>query len=104
MPKFVKPLNFELGMPDFEFLCPGCGCKHGVYTTPSKFNNTVWSFNGDVNKPTVVPSIKVTHSPHPTAQKLHICHSYIKDGMIQYLADCTHPLANQIISLPEISV
>lgn len=98
MAKFVKPVDYKPGMPDFEFLCPGCGCKHGVWTTSSASSpNAVWSYNNNENSPTVVPSIKVTRNED-------ICHSFIKDGMIQFLSDCTHPLANQTVTLPEISV
>ena len=28
------------------------------------------------------------------------CHSFITDGRIQYLGDCTHPLAGQTLDLP----
>jgi hypothetical protein len=30
-----------------------------------------------------------------------ICHSFIKDGMIQFLDDCTHALAGQTVPLGE---
>jgi len=34
--------------------------------------------------------------------KVHkVCHSFVTDGNIQYLGDCTHELAGQTIELPE---
>jgi len=31
-----------------------------------------------------------------------VCYSYITDGRIQFLSDCTHELANQTVDLPPI--
>lgn len=31
--------------------------------------------------------------------ELYVCHSFIKDGQIQYLDDCTHRLKNQTVPL-----
>jgi len=72
----------------YEFDCPGCKRVH-------HFNNT-WSFNNDFNKPTVNPSIKVS-SPNKV-----LCHSYVKDGFIQFLTDCAHTMAGKTVSLLEI--
>lgn len=31
-----------------------------------------------------------------------VCHSYVTDGQVQFLSDCTHVLAGQTVPLPEI--
>lgn len=31
-----------------------------------------------------------------------VCHSFVRDGRIQFLSDCTHKLANQTVDLPDI--
>jgi len=31
-----------------------------------------------------------------------VCHSYVTDGRIQFLADCTHALAGLTVDLPEL--
>ena len=49
----------------------------------------------DLDKPTVSPSLLQNFVPGI------ICHSFITDGKIQYLNDCTHKLAGQTIELPE---
>lgn len=33
-----------------------------------------------------------------------ICHSFIKDGMIQFLGDCTHELKGKTVKLPEVEI
>ncbi len=100
MAKLYKVDDKRCGEPDYYFQCPGCDCDHGIWTSNRNGIGAVWSFNGDIEKPTVMPSIKVTYptqEPHPN----NICHSFIKDGKIQYLGDCTHKLANQTIELPD---
>jgi hypothetical protein len=82
---------------DFAFKCPGCGFQHGFDVT----GNITWKFNGDLNKPTVSPSILIT-MPYYGDEKNIRCHSFIKDGFIQYLSDCSHKLAGQTIELAEI--
>lgn len=39
--------------------------------------------------------------PRPEIQRVKtVCHSFITDGQIQFLNDCTHPLAGQTVPLP----
>jgi hypothetical protein len=73
------------------FMCPGCKRYHGVYVT--KEHPVNWDFNGDYDKPTINPSILVTMPNTGT------CHSFIKDGKIQFLNDCYHTLAGQTVDL-----
>ena len=87
----------EKGDYDYIFFCPGCNAEHGFWIV----GNTVWGFNGNMDKPTVSPSI--LHKVPLFDNTMHICHSYIIGGMIEYLSDCTHKLAGQTIELPEIS-
>jgi len=71
------------------FDCPGCGSLHSIQTPQ-------WSFNGDLDKPTVSPSILVYGSEsHPR------CHSFVKDGQIQFLEDCGHELKGQTVEIPD---
>jgi len=60
-----------------------------------------WTFNGDINKPTFNPSL-LNHIEHNDYPKYR-CHLYVKEGKIQYLNDCTHKLAGQIINMVEIN-
>ncbi len=77
----------------YVFYCPGCKCGHYVRT---KGQQPVWQFNGDVNKPTVNPSILV--------QSANRCHSFVRDGLIRFLDDCSHELKGQTVEIPEFDV
>lgn len=97
MAKLYQATNKENagGPAHYFFECPGCGCLHSIITPG-------WSFNGDIDKPTVSPSILVNGNPaahNPTAKR---CHSFVRDGKIQFLADCEHELAGQTVDLPDI--
>lgn len=59
-----------------------------------------WTFNGDIHRPTIAPSILVRG--HRDEVGNFICHSFVTDGKIQFLSDCTHELAGQTIELPDI--
>ena len=83
--------------PDLLFFCPGCKMGHEVWTTRRNGNNCVWTYNGNKDLPTINPSLLVRLSDRD------ICHSFIRDGKIQFLSDCTHSLAGQTVELPEIS-
>jgi hypothetical protein len=84
----------ERGGKRYWFWCPGCKCHH--YFTVGVPNWPSWQFNGNLEKPTVEPSIFC--DPHGDRK----CHLFIRDGMIQYGADCWHELKGQTIPLPEI--
>lgn len=75
----------------YSFYCPGCKNHHSITSS--------WTFNRDYNKPTISPSILV-QSASPKGTK-RICHSFVKDGMIQFLGDCTHDLKNQTVEIPD---
>ena len=82
--------------PDLLFFCPGCKIGHGVWLSRRSQNGSIWTYNGDKDKPTIHPSVLVRLDENK------ICHSFVKEGKIQFLSDCTHSLANQTVELPEI--
>jgi len=97
MPKFYPvKLSNTTDKSGFSFHCQGCGSAHYIQT--NRDFTPCWDFNGDIENPTVNPSIKVESS---RAGVPTICHSFIKDGKIQYLNDCTHHLAGKTVELPE---
>lgn len=92
----------------YSFRCPGCGHLHVLNTNPL-YHNTCWGFNGNVDHPTFTPSLLcksgwyVAPDIYPVDHKSsYLCHSFITNGQIQYLSDCTHHLAGQTIELSEI--
>lgn len=81
----------------YIFNCAGCDQEH-------TFNDGLWSWNNDYEKPTIEGSYLIhgyRFDENRNSVPL-VCHSHIKDGMIEYLTDCTHNLAGQTIELPEI--
>lgn len=86
-----------------RFECPGCSEPHVVPTLPEPKG---WTWNDSIETPTLSPSILV--HPHGvlngdgTVGQTPRCHSFVTDGRIQFLSDCTHALAGQTVDLPEI--
>jgi hypothetical protein len=90
------------------FNCPGCNEQHPVYVEgiykPSFSSAPIksyWNWNGDMDNPTFNPSLLVNWVDRKTNKNM-VCHSFIKDGMIQFLSDCTHELVNQTVELLEL--
>ncbi len=102
--------------------CPGCEETHSLNTDP-KSGKPCWKFNGDMERPTFSPSILVRTGhyvpgqPQPPNCKAcnyvdddgdpwpfpcGVCHSFVKDGKIQFLNDCTHKLAGKTVELENI--
>lgn len=89
MSKFKPMQGSHLG-DIYMFQCPGCGYDHWVREegVPS------WQIEGiENNRPTVSPSILVRGQ--------YICHSFVKEGRIQFLQDSTHNLSGKTVDLPE---
>ena len=86
------------------FACPGCKRTHAVNTGHDL--QPVWSWNGSHDAPTFSPSVLVTYDGAdagaggaPPAR----CHSFVRDGKIEFLNDCTHNLVGQTVDLEDIS-
>ncbi len=97
----MKPVmrkNDEL----LRFKCPGCKTSHAVQHG-SDFGPS-WGWNGSLEKPTLTPSVLVTYPGADAGRDgapPAVCHSFVTDGRIQFLGDCTHALAGQTVELPE---
>lgn len=93
--------------------CPGCEAYHGVWTNkPNELTGAKWSFNGSFENPTFSPSILVRGTVPPTDDEVRrilageaiepvptVCHSFVREGHIEFLGDCTHPLKGQTVPL-----
>jgi len=81
---------------DYAFHCPGGECGHAIRV---KGPEPCWGWNGSTEAPTFTPSIFVNRgSTNPTAPQ---CHSFVTDGKIQFLGDCSHSLKGQTVELPD---
>lgn len=81
------------------FWCPGCACAHSIRIGEGE--GPRWQVNGNYDRPTFAPSIFV-NPPGPYFNPgSPVCHSFVRDGQIQFLGDSTHHLAGQTVPLPE---
>jgi hypothetical protein len=51
-----------------------------------------WDWNGSTSAPTLTPSI-LKHTPGKR------CHSFVRNGVVEFLADCEHELAGQSVKM-----
>jgi hypothetical protein len=77
----------------FVFHCPGCGYDHPFHV--GSVQHVAWDWNNSFDKPTFYPSLLIFKDDESKR-----CHSFVKEGMIQFLPDCFHSLKNQTIELP----
>lgn len=107
----------------YTWLCPGCKHTHAVSVDAKQ--GPSWGFNGNVEQPTFTPSVlargvrhdlsdaeweafdreckekALTHDQqmdHPVYGER--CHTFVRDGQIQFLDDCTHALKNTTVPIP----
>jgi hypothetical protein len=86
----LRSVRIDAQRTGISFWCPGCDRAHMVTTG----GPGAWSWDGNVDAPTISPSIKVEAPPS-------VCHSFVRQGQIEFLGDCTHPLAGQRVQLPD---
>lgn len=85
------------------YWCPGCDSLHAVAINPDK--NTLgagWTFTGTLECPTYTPSELTTWSGvnKDGAPEERRCHTFITDGVIDFLSDCTHELRGKVPMVP----
>lgn len=81
------------------YWCPGCNALHGVAIRPDvNSNGAGWEFSGTLERPTYSPSQLTTYG----VDSHNVCHTFIREGMIQYLNDCTHSMRGQTVPLPPL--
>lgn len=94
----IKLVPGTAGM--YSFFCPGCCKEHAVMTKQENgYAHPIWAFNGDVDKPTFSPSVAVVSYNKEVETR---CHSFIREGRIEYLPDSDHSLAGQTIEMIDV--
>jgi hypothetical protein len=107
------------------FRCPGCDEMHVIKVGPAHDPGNCWGYNGDPDAPTFTPSILVRtghyatggqpgncycdyaerhpeREPMPDGWICKQCHSFVTNGRILFLGDCSHHLAGQTVDLPDL--
>lgn len=99
------------------YWCQGCEETHHVIVEGDR--QPKWGYNGNPDRPTFSPSVLYQQdmwvppvtmqnieqwraNPWEQHQERRVCHTFITDGMVQFLGDCTHKLAGQTLPLPEL--
>lgn len=87
------------------FWCPGCDGAHQITVKddPNR-QGPIWGYNGNPDAPTFTPSVLVRYNGADADKPdgiPSVCHSFVTDGRIQFLSDCTHHLAGQTVELPD---
>lgn len=119
MGEILSPILRDVGNGYVGFWCPGCKETHVIRVRQAEGERPSWTWNGDAERPTFSPSILVRSGHHmpgwngPTCYcnskdpdgedwgfSCEVCHSFVTDGRIQFLGDCTHALAGQTVDLP----
>jgi hypothetical protein len=84
------------------FFCPGCKNAIALPTQETQGPGPKWDFNGDLEKPTFSPSILTRYDFGSDGQNPKICHSYIRNGQIEFLSDSSHSLAGKTVPLQDV--
>lgn len=107
VPKDTPPATYCL------VWCPGCEDMHQIYVEGRSPSHT-WEWNGDEQKPTFSPSLLVRGKQWPEDSEFYmpthpvspggdtVCHSFIRGGQWEFLADSTHHLAGQTVEMPPL--
>ncbi len=84
-----------------RYWCPGCDNLHQITINPDKNGlGAGWDFSGTLECPTYSPSQLSQYDYGPENERKHfVCHTFIREGKIQFLGDCTHELANQTVDM-----
>jgi len=95
----IKKVPTSATEHQYLFMCPGCKDLHAF--------DDRWEFNQDFEKPTIAPSFLQQGYLGPGKEGKAVygtCHSFIWNGEIRFLNDCTHDLKGQTVELLEIEI
>lgn len=120
MTRLLSTVLAEVQPDRVAFWCPGCNCSHVLSVSGA---GAIWGWDRNVDRPTFTPSVlfqsghhipsqagkrcwcdanreRVEQGKEPYGFTCDVCHSFVTDGRIQFLSDCTHALAGQTVDLP----
>lgn len=91
------------------FVCPGCisGGPDGyegihMLAVNSPSHKPSWDWDGNLEKPTLNPSI-LSHELVVNGVEIRArCHSFLREGVFEFLNDSTHELAGQKVPIPDL--
>ena len=96
--KAISKVLVELEDGSIGWQCPGCETLHRIFVNKAGS----WTWDKSVDSPTFSPSALTRWTDGREEHSInHVCHCFVKAGMIQFLGDCTHKLAGQTVPIPE---
>jgi hypothetical protein len=82
--------------------CPGCGGAHRIIVEKlADPSGPLWEWDGSLDAPTLSPSILVQWTWGEQRLERR-CHSFLRAGRWEFLADCTHELAGQTAAMKPV--
>lgn len=105
-----KVSHNEMTYDVLVFWCPGCeryrdgdpepaGGLHMLPISGDPSRRPTWTFDGNLKRPTLSPSILTKFT---LAEIPFVCHSFLRNGVFEFLGDCTHKYANQKVPIPPL--
>jgi hypothetical protein len=82
--------------------CPGCNDMHYINTKVPNSNGAKWGWDGNLEAPTVSPSVNLRAEFTPEEGGPEVCHYFLQGGVLKYCGDCTHQYSGKDIPLPEL--
>lgn len=115
----VKAGNGEVVL---MFWCQGCETHHApIVESPD--GRRRWTWDGNRERPTIEPSVLVRsghympehkagdpcwcsyneqHPDAPAKFTCGVCHSFVRNGRIEFLSDCSHKFAGRTVDLEDL--
>lgn len=90
--RVMEVVNKDQSHHGWMIRCPNPDCYAHEF-------DSRWTFNGDLLRPTFRASM-LARWTQGEEKKPMVCHSYVTDGKIEFLSDCTHELAGKTVELP----
>lgn len=98
----------ETEYPVLVFVCPGCEFMiegTGIHRLPVNTDAVTpsWEWDENLENPTISPSI-LTQYEYGEGEKKTTkrCHSFLRNGIFEFLGDCTHSLKNQHVAMKDL--
>lgn len=83
------------------YWCPGCKRAHSITFGPE--GTETWTWDGNAEHPTFAPSILANGTRGASSEEWNRrhprCHSFVREGRIEYLSDCEHAMAGTTVDM-----
>jgi hypothetical protein len=87
----LGPDRQPTGRDSYWLWCPACDDAVRI--------DSSWGWNGDLERPTFTPSLLTRMT---IAGVENVCHSFVTDGVWNFLGDCTHDKAGQFVPMVDL--